>query len=182
MGDIRSEATLVDARNLLVASPDQRLGFDFFGTLSGEPPADVSGKTLYLTGDVARFRGRIEGAARVFAVEELAYNYGSLETVGIGRLPIRVGGVGAYYRRFFDENDIFRRVRSEHTFQTLTESVKPSKARAFPSFAARRHTPHRRRCFSPSTSGSRKRSAKAPCCRSRSTTLSWSTTRAHTGR
>jgi hypothetical protein len=40
-----------------------------------------------------------------------------------------VGGVGAFYPRFFDDaEDIFRRVCAEHTFQALTESVKPSKA------------------------------------------------------
>jgi hypothetical protein len=129
MGDRRSEASLADARNLLVASPDQRLGFDFFGGVVDDLPADVAGKTLYLTGDVARFRGRLDGAARVFAVEELASNYDSLERVRLGRVPVRVGGVGVYYRRFFaDDDEIFRRVCSEHTFQTLTESVKPSKA------------------------------------------------------
>lgn len=128
MGDRRSEATLSDARNLLVASPDQRPELDFFGAFVDELPADVAGKTLYLTGDVARFRGRIDGAARVFAIEELACNYGSLERVRLGRVPVRVGGVGVYYRRFFDDNDFFRRISAEHTFQTLTESVKPSKA------------------------------------------------------
>ena len=53
MGDRRSEATLSDACNLLVASLDQRLGFDFFGAVVDDLPAAVSGKTLYLTGDVA---------------------------------------------------------------------------------------------------------------------------------
>jgi len=128
MGDTRSEATLVDAGNLLVASLDQRLGFDFFGAVVDELPADVSRKTLYLTGDVARFRGCLDGAARVFAIEELACNYDSLERVRLGRVPVRVGGVGVYYRRFFDDNDFFRRISMEHTFQALTESVKPSKA------------------------------------------------------
>lgn len=110
MGDRRSEATLSDACNLLVASLDQRLGFDFFGAVVDDLRAAVSGKTLYLTGDVARFRGRLGGAARVFAVEELACNYDSLERVSLGRVPVRVGRVGAYYRRFFDDSDFFRRI------------------------------------------------------------------------
>jgi len=33
MRDTRIEATLVDANNILVASSDQRLGFDFFGSV-----------------------------------------------------------------------------------------------------------------------------------------------------
>ncbi|HET9930043.1 MAG TPA: hypothetical protein VFQ35_05135 [Polyangiaceae bacterium] len=128
MGETRSEATLFDAGNLLVAAAGERLGFDFFGEVLDQLPTDVSGKTLYLTGDVANFRGRLDGAARVFAVEKLAWNHGSLETVRLGRLPVRIGDVGVLYRRFFDETDLFHRITSEHTFQTLTESVKPSKA------------------------------------------------------
>lgn len=123
-----SEATLDDARHLLVASPDQSLGFDFFGQVVSDLPADLAGKVVYLTGDVARFRGRLEGAQRVLAIEDLAHDYGSVERVRLGRAPVRVGGVGVYYRRFFDEDDFFRRISSEHSFQTLTESVKPSKA------------------------------------------------------
>jgi hypothetical protein len=128
MGPGHAEATLVDGRNLLVASSDHPLGVDFFGAVVDELPADVSGKTLYLTGDVARLRGRFEGAARVFAVEGLASNHDSVEPVHLGRLPIRVDDVGVYYRRFFDDGDFFRRITSEHTFQSLTESSKPSKA------------------------------------------------------
>lgn len=44
------------------------------------------------------------------------------------KAPVTLGGVGVYYRRFFDDGDYFRRICSEHTFQSLTESVKPSKA------------------------------------------------------
>lgn len=48
MGDRRSEASLADARNLLVAPLDQRLGFDFFGAVVDDLPADIAGKTLYV--------------------------------------------------------------------------------------------------------------------------------------
>lgn len=129
MGHTRTVAALVDTRNLLVAAGDWQLGFDFFGAVSEELPADLSGKTLYLTGDVAKLRGRLDGAARVFAVAELARNYDSIETVHVGRLPLRIGNVGVYYRRFFEDQDFFRRISAEHTFQSLTESLKPSKAR-----------------------------------------------------
>lgn len=128
MGDSQSEAILVDERNLLVTSSDERLGFEFFGAVVSDVPADVSGKTLYLTGDMARFSGRLEGAARVFAVEGLASHCDSIEPVHLGRLPMRIGDVGVYYRRFFSDGDFFRRIGSEHTFQSLTESSKPSKA------------------------------------------------------
>jgi hypothetical protein len=129
MAGTRIEATLVEASNLLVASPDQHLGFDFFGAVVSKLPADVFGKSLYLTGDISRFRGRLEGAARIFVVEEMSHGYDdSFELVTLGQVPIRVGGVGVHYRRFFDDKDSFRLISSAHTFQTLTESVKPSKA------------------------------------------------------
>ena len=128
MGETRSEATLVDARNVLVAPSEKRVGFDFFGEVLDDLPADLAGKTLYLTGEVAKYQERIEATARVFAVDELASNYGSLQSVRLGRLPVRVGNAGVYYRRFFEDAGFFRRITAEHTFQTLTESVKPSKA------------------------------------------------------
>jgi hypothetical protein len=47
----------------------------------------------------------------------------------LGRVPTIVHGVGVYYRRFFDlDLDLFDRISTEHTFQTLTESNKPGKA------------------------------------------------------
>jgi hypothetical protein len=125
-----SEATLVAADNLLVASPDQGLGFDFFGSVVTDVPATLSGKRVYLTGEISRFRGRIAGAARVFVIEELSHGHDdTLERVDLGKVPVAVGGVGVLYRRFFDDHDYFRQISSEHTFQTLTESVKPAKAR-----------------------------------------------------
>jgi len=49
--------------------------------------------------------------------------------VDLGKVPIRVAGVGVLYRRFFDAgDDHFQRICADHTFQSLTESVKPSKA------------------------------------------------------
>lgn len=47
----------------------------------------------------------------------------------LGRVPVLVHGVGVYYRRFFElDLDLFNRISTEHTFQTLTESTKPGKA------------------------------------------------------
>jgi hypothetical protein len=128
MGDREMEATLVDDRNLLVASSRQRLGFDFFGAVVDDLPADLAGKTLYLAADATRLGVRLANAGRVFAVHGLASNCDSLERVHWGRVPMRIGDVGVYYRRFFGDSDLFRRITSEHTFQSLTESSKPSKA------------------------------------------------------
>src|ERR1043166_8383362 len=130
MRDPRVEATLVNTNNVLVAPSEQPLGFDFFGSVvTLDELADVSQKTVYLTGDISRFRGRaLAGAARVLVVKQLSRGYDDThELVDLGRVPVSVGGAGVYYRRFFDDN-YFQRICSEHAFQTLTESVKPSKA------------------------------------------------------
>ncbi len=131
MGDARTEAKLVDANHVLVALSDaERVDFDFFGSVvtAGEL-AGVSKKTVYLIGDISRARALdLTGAARIVVIEELSRGYEdqSFPRVDLGKVPVRVGG-GVLYRRFFDD-DYFHRICAEHTFQALTESVKPSKA------------------------------------------------------
>ncbi|MFD7417258.1 hypothetical protein [Kitasatospora purpeofusca] len=102
---------------------------------------DVARRTVYLCGDIGAIGGgRLRAAARVFVVRELSHGYGqdeggagggdaSWSVVGLGRVPVRVHGVGVYYPRFFGpEADHFGRIRAEHTFQSLTESTKPGTA------------------------------------------------------
>ncbi|WP_230465435.1 hypothetical protein [[Actinomadura] parvosata] len=101
--------------------------------LSGRP--DLKQKTVYLCGDISRISGHeVAAAARVSVVRELSYSYEEeacrpWSFVGLGQVPIRVHGVGVYYRRFFDlDSDHFHRICSEHAFQSLTESTKPGTA------------------------------------------------------
>ena len=125
----RSEAKLVDEHNVLVTLSGP-VDLDFFGSVvTPDDGLAVAGKTVYLAGDIARAAELdLAGAARVFVIEELARadEAASLPRVSLGKVPLRVGGAGVYYRRFFD--DQFARICAEHTFQALTESVKPSKA------------------------------------------------------
>jgi hypothetical protein len=133
---MRTEATLVDAHNVLVADAGERSDLDFFGSvITADDLASrrhsVAQQTVYLTGDISRFRDvDLTAAARVLVIEERSRNHdGGHELVELGRVPIRVGGVGVYYRRFFDDaDDYFHRISAEHAFQALTESVKPSTA------------------------------------------------------
>ncbi|WP_185030281.1 hypothetical protein [Streptomyces candidus] len=138
------EACVDEANNLLVA-PSTVHGDDlvrnFFGATitpeflaSGSP--DLSRRTVYLCGDISRIsRRQLDVAERVFVVRELAHGYREdggepWTSVGLGRVPLRVHGVGVYYRRFFEPGaDHFGRIRAEHTFQSLTESTKPGTAR-----------------------------------------------------
>eukprot|EP00930_Biecheleria_cincta_P001071 TRINITY_DN102236_c0_g1_i1.p1 TRINITY_DN102236_c0_g1~~TRINITY_DN102236_c0_g1_i1.p1 ORF type:complete len:728 (-),score=116.47 TRINITY_DN102236_c0_g1_i1:192-2375(-) len=115
------------------------LARDFCGTvitsLSNLPTLpSLKGKTVYLCGDISRARSLgLEAAEQVFVVRELAHglidSMASWPVVGIGRVPVLVHGVGVYYRRFFSPGeDNFKRVCTEHTFQSLTESTKPGTA------------------------------------------------------
>ncbi|MFC9797007.1 hypothetical protein ACFVJI_30745 [Streptomyces sp. NPDC127584] len=138
-----TEARIDDARTLLVAPSslqgDDALG-DFFGRrITPEELAsgahDLARKTVYLCGDLSEVDGGVlRGADRVFVVRELSHGRpegvdGSWTTIGLGRVPLGVHGVGVFYQGFFGaEEDLFRRIRSEHAFQSLTESTKPGTA------------------------------------------------------
>ncbi|MER7757974.1 hypothetical protein [Kitasatospora sp. NPDC097643] len=138
-----TEARVEDASNILVAPSslqDDALVRDFFGSTitpeelaSGSP--DLAQKTVYLCGDLSGISGRqLRAADRVFVIRELSHGYREdvdepWTLVDLGRVPIRVHGVGVYYRRFFGlGDDHFGRIRAEHEFQSLTESTKPGSA------------------------------------------------------
>ncbi|WP_424886983.1 hypothetical protein [Streptomyces sp. XH2] len=138
-----TEACIDDASNILVAPStlqDDGVIRDFFGStitpedlVSGSP--DLTQKTVYLCGDISGISGRqLHAAARVFVIRELSHGYheeaeGPWTLVGLGRVPVRVHGVGVYYRRFFGlDDDHFGRIGAEHAFQSLTESTKPGTA------------------------------------------------------
>jgi hypothetical protein len=137
------EAHIVDTNNILIAADPLNVKdaiADFCGVkLSIDDLANVpdfAEKTVYLYGDISKFDERsFERAARVFAIGELSSGYNqsnegkTWQLVNLGRVPIGVHGVGVYYRRFFDlGEDLFDRISTEHTFQSLTESNKPGKA------------------------------------------------------
>lgn len=138
-----AEACIEDAGNILVAPSTVQgddLVKDFFGSAitpeefaSGSP--DLAQKTVYLCGDISGISARqLRAAARVFVIRELSHGYQEDDgrpwtLVGAGRVPIRVHGVGVYYRRFFElGDDHFGQIRAEHEFQSLTESTKPGTA------------------------------------------------------
>ncbi len=140
MTGARIEAKLIDTNHVIVAMCEHdRPNFRAFGSVvtADELAAgrvNVARKIVYLAGDLDRLPGPpLEGAARILAIEGLSRGYeaAGVEAVGLGKVPMSVGGVGVgvYYRRFFDDgDDYFARICAEHTFQALTESAKPSKA------------------------------------------------------
>ena len=138
-----TEARINDAGCVLVAPSslrDDDLIRDFFGSVItpedlAPGSSDVTHKTVYLCGDLSAISERpLHTADRVFVIRELSPEYredvdGPWAVVDLGRVPVRVHGVGVYYRRYFDPgNDHFGRIRAEHEFQSLTESTKPGTA------------------------------------------------------
>jgi hypothetical protein len=133
----RIEASLVDTNNVLVALSelaDTSLRDSFFGSVVVVDDRAVGlpslvGKSVYLCGDISRVEAlALVGAARVFVIKELSRDHEgkALPLVELGKVPIRVHGVGVYYRRFFDAGlQYFHGIRREHAFQSLTESIKP---------------------------------------------------------
>lgn len=139
----KTEARILETQNVLVVLSDiadEQLLRDFCGSVITDGGAsagsqEVSGKTVYLCGDISRAKELdLSSVERVFIIREHSRGYeedarGTFSLVDVGRVPVRVHGVGVYFRRFFDsELDYFQRISSEHTFQSLTESTKPAKA------------------------------------------------------
>ena len=132
-----AEARLDDSGNVLIllsGPADERLTKDFCGLVIGDPSLelpDLSRKTVYLCGDLARAeRLDLRAAARVRAIRGHSQGGGdALERVDPGQVPERVHGLGVYFRRLFDPGvDHFRAIAAEHAFQALTESNKPATA------------------------------------------------------
>lgn len=134
------EARLVaTGQVLIVLSPpgDDALA-EFAGVVVTDPARglpDLAGKAVYLAGDLTRAAGLdLSAAARVLVIRDGAHDPFAQQpspwpVVGPGRAPIRVHGLGVYYRGFFDPAvDHVERIRGEHSFQSLTESTKPGTA------------------------------------------------------
>lgn len=104
---------------------------DFLGRIvssENEIPLDHSLIRIYAVGDISKI---CNIKTTVFVIEEFSTNFKNLgdnfQSVRLGQIPINVHNVGVYYRNFFDDGiDYFAKIISEHKFQNLTESDKPS--------------------------------------------------------
>jgi hypothetical protein len=92
----------------------------------------LCGDTKQILSDVDYFNDKL-----IYIIHNYSYNYGSvLDYLGLDiilcsslQVPINVHNVGVYFRKFLDRTkDYFNLISSEHQFQVLTESNKPSNA------------------------------------------------------
>lgn len=66
-------------------------------------------------------------------IKELSVSYqnykgNNLQFTTFGEVPLLISNAGVYYQNMFGDSDYFNAIKSEHSFQELTESNKESKA------------------------------------------------------
>lgn len=93
-----------------------------------EIKANPGDRKIYVCGDIT---GIQEVPGPLYIIKELSSNYENynhIHLITLGEVPIVISNAGVYFRRLFPDNDYFDKIKSEHAFQELTESNKPSKA------------------------------------------------------
>lgn len=89
---------------------------------------------IYLTGNINNYiilYNNIIPSNNINIIKELSYNYDEIinNIINIGQMPLNINNVGLYYCNYFDKTkDYFNLISTEHKFQELTESNKPTNA------------------------------------------------------
>lgn len=113
-----------------ISSEQQYLIDNFCGTVFYDFSNDINNKQIYVCGDLIKLE---KNSYFVHIIKELSVNYENFNQenskgVNLGEVPIIVSNAGVYYRKLFDDENNFDKIKSEHNFQELTESNKSSKA------------------------------------------------------
>ena len=95
-----------------------------------EIPKSKNKIRVYAVGDMAQLKNEEDV---IFVIKEFSFNDKVLsgenfKIIGMGKVPLNIHDVAVYYREFFEGDDYFNNVQSEHEFQNLTESNKESMA------------------------------------------------------
>lgn len=85
---------------------------------------------VYVCGDLEELQS---DEKTLYIIKELSYNYEGhdktkIQFITLGQVPVIIHQAGVYFRHFFNDDDYFHQIKTEHVFQHLTESTKPSKA------------------------------------------------------
>jgi len=107
---------------------DRFCGSVVYDMLNAEPSDNE--KIIYAFGDISKIN---RDTTTIKIIQEFSYNIDkadndNLELITLGNVPIVVHDVGVFYRRRYENEDFFELINSEHEFQSLTESNKPSQA------------------------------------------------------
>ena len=95
-----------------------------------EIDAQSGDKKIYVCGDLSKIKDEFPS---LYIIKDHSGNYESYNKnnthiITLGEVPIIVSNAGVYFRKMFAGSDYFNKIKSEHAFQELTESNKPSKA------------------------------------------------------
>ncbi|WP_196893728.1 hypothetical protein [Aureivirga marina] len=133
---MKTENTISKTKNALLIFPTENqenrelnyLKEHFCGEIIKNPLEITKHQKIYVCGDLVDFKNE---NSTIFIIKELSSNYenvGNFELIDLGKVPILLHNAGVLYRNLFNDEDYFKWVESEHDFQELTESTKPSKA------------------------------------------------------
>lgn len=135
-----AEARIVETNHVLVVdsttSPTLLEAFPGLVLKAQELPSrrsELAGKVVYLGVEPRLHELDLRAAKRVLVLRDRSQPEPEAARawpmVELGRQPMRIAGLGIYYKRFFDFGiDLHQQICSEHTFQALTESTKPGTA------------------------------------------------------
>lgn len=125
---------LINLSNVNNASGDlQYLVDNFCGTVVKnmlEIPNNNSELRIYAIGDIKQIE---KEERRILVISDFSINYEGLikanfKIIKLGQVPINIHNSGVYYRELFTGENYFSKIKTEHTFQYLTEGNKDSKA------------------------------------------------------
>ncbi|MFK3872135.1 hypothetical protein [Pseudoalteromonas rhizosphaerae] len=142
---MHAENSLSNSKNILINLTDQNssdanlnyLLTHFCGTTT-TCAADITcvndAQRIYVIGDLAKLDSCFNEHVELLVIKEFSLNIepisnATLTTISHGQVPLNIHNAGVYYRKLFsDESDYFSKIKTEHDFQQLTESNKPSTA------------------------------------------------------
>ncbi|RKR10762.1 hypothetical protein C8C83_2449 [Flavobacterium sp. 90] len=119
--------------NVTITSELQYLIDNFCGIVVNnlsEIKISLDNKKIYVCGDIDQLQN---DDTTLYIIKEVSTNYENrteknIHLIELGKVPILVSNAGVYFRAMFDDEDYFNTIKSEHTFQHLTESNKESTA------------------------------------------------------
>lgn len=108
----------------------------FCGTFMSEVNNDISNdQIIYMCGNINQTYDKIKHLHnnRIYVIKELSNNYticSEYNIITLGQVPININNVGVMFRQLFvnPDKNYFESIKSEHTFQSLTESNKQDMA------------------------------------------------------
>ncbi|MEY3443093.1 MAG: hypothetical protein RLZZ519_1374, partial [Bacteroidota bacterium] len=130
---MKTENTISKTKNLLLLLPNrdenvqalQDLSAHFCGTVVSQRaalPQDLTTKRVYVCGDISQMDTL---GAPMYIIRELSFNFVNsnlphFHFVSFGQVPVIVSNAGVYFRRLFEADNYFQRIKNEHVFQDLT--------------------------------------------------------------